>query len=53
MKSEKRKKMFSRKRQTKANAMKSPGFKSMYGRKKAFLLSNGGWGWEHKDKPWK
>ena len=52
MKTEKRKKMFSRNRQSKANAMKSPGFKSRYGSKRVFLVGNGGWGWEYKDKPW-
>lgn len=36
-----------------ANDQKRPGGQSKYGRKEAFLLANGGWGFEYPNKPWK
>ena len=53
MKSQKRQKQFAQKRATKENRMKKPGYKSNYAKKRLFLISNGGWGFDYPDKPWK
>lgn len=35
------------KRKRKVTAMDQPGGNSNYGRKRAFLKANGGWGWQY------
>lgn len=51
--SERRKKQQAEKKARKAAAMRTPGFKSKYARKVAFLKSNGGWGFDYPSpKPW-
>ncbi len=41
------------KRRAKKTRMKKPGFKSKYARKKEFLHTQGGFGFDHEVKPWK
>lgn len=41
------------KRARKAAEMNHPSGESRYGRKKAYLKANGGWGWQYSfPKPW-
>ncbi len=42
-----------RKAQVKAHRMKNPGEASRYSRKRRWLQSNGGFGFEHLVKAWK
>ena len=53
MKNSERNKRIIQKRQAKKKAMAYPGRKSNYTKKKEFLHSNGGFGFQYEDKPWK
>lgn len=54
MKSNKRQNQKNSKRQRKAISMQKSGGQSQYARKKAYLNSHGGWGFDYDEpKPWK
>ena len=58
MKSKKRKKTLAMKARNKQIKMAKRGYKSNYAKKRAFLSSNGGWGFDYPvypetTKPWK
>ena len=52
-KGKRRQAILAAKRIAKENAMKNPGNKSRYAKKRDFLKKSGGFGFQYLDKPWK